>query len=830
MWSSENQMPSDDDGEYHFPDLLKSDEAVNVSQIPPAPKNLWVVKDANSNGAGGIWIVGPQNAKEFQESTTPLLEEHRYVAQRYAWPPVLYDGRKCHVRVYGLMTCDGRAFVHKRAFLHVANEPFLHQSNESEFLASKHITNCCANSHDELKFAGEICADMEATDFSELGGQTVVPLADFFLSISASVAELSRQSFLFLRGGEANNGFEYLGMDFILSYDANNEPVAYMLEVNAPPSQDTATGLPHAETLHDDVIRDILTLWVFPKVTGHAIESPGGWKCVYDGRGDNMRDTSIVVPSKAAILNKIRWAIYERKNSKIYDETEKSSARVLHGKNDHGLRETLSAAVVATFARSQFPYFADNEEAKIVSSSSLRPAQIFFENAGGSQVPYQVIQAVSSSLSYRNRCVNGQKSMEAARCTISTILGANVDEHLIFLGANASSLFEQLAHKYVQSGLLSRNDEIIVSTENHLANVTPWLSAAQTVGAKVKWWHVEGPDFGMNRHISVEGPSCRSHDLRELLSSRTRVLAVSNASNVIGEARDLNALCELAKKRTNEFVQIVVDGVAAVPHVSPSLSDSGVDWYGISCHKLFGPHVGALCGRKAVVKLLDPIGNHSCDEDLYQILENGTSNYEACAGVHGLGRYFRALARFTNREHDETLVPDPLQTRNQCTESRCDRHEDLRQTHCSNEVSVGSEDFELNERDVSEAYKRIRISEAPLVELLHTRLKSCGAVRIIASGTASLAKLPVFSFLHRFIPSSVIVRKCHDHGIVCRQSSFLSTVALQEYYGFGSQGNDNQSRKDDGVVRVSLAHYNKASEVEFLMDTLESLPQWWRIE
>jgi hypothetical protein len=75
MWSSENEKPSyDSDGQ--FPDLLKSHEAFDFSQIPPSPQNLWVVKDANSNGAGGIWIVGPQNAKEFAELTTPLLEEH----------------------------------------------------------------------------------------------------------------------------------------------------------------------------------------------------------------------------------------------------------------------------------------------------------------------------------------------------------------------------------------------------------------------------------------------------------------------------------------------------------------------------------------------------------------------------------------------------------------------------------------------------------------------------------------------------------------------------------------------------------------------------------
>jgi hypothetical protein len=79
----------------------------------------WVVKDASSNGAGGIWVVGSANFDQFcDNAASPLIEEHRYVAQRYAWPLVLYGGRKCHVRVYGLLTSDGRAFVHRRAFLH----------------------------------------------------------------------------------------------------------------------------------------------------------------------------------------------------------------------------------------------------------------------------------------------------------------------------------------------------------------------------------------------------------------------------------------------------------------------------------------------------------------------------------------------------------------------------------------------------------------------------------------------------------------------------------------------------------------------------------------
>ena len=116
-----------------------------------------------SNGAGGIWIVSPDKCRLnfLLIDGCNLIEEHRYVAQQYAWPPVLYGGKKCHVQsLWSVFTADHKAFVHRKCFLHVANEAFT-AGNYQE--ASVHITNCCANSHDEKKFAGEICADLVLT-------------------------------------------------------------------------------------------------------------------------------------------------------------------------------------------------------------------------------------------------------------------------------------------------------------------------------------------------------------------------------------------------------------------------------------------------------------------------------------------------------------------------------------------------------------------------------------------------------------------------------------------------------------------------------------------
>ena len=430
-------------------------------------------------------------------SCTPLYEDHTYVAQAYAWPPVLFRRRKFHVRVYAAMTCDGRAWCHRRCFLHVANDPFnviVGNASESSYQDSVHITNCCANSHDDGKFAGEICADLDASDHCLQSGrgmddngetdgvradhELVIGLSEFAPSIHASIAKLAERSFPFLRGGQGNRGFEYLGLDFILSYNQQQQPVAYLLEVNAPPSQDTATGLPHAEDLHNEVIRDLLTLWVYPSILG-VPEMRGGWQCVYAENPEPVenREGDVILPSKAAILNKIRWTLYERKQLAATVPRAERKRSHTPGVDD-------KPCPVSTQARSFFPYFTKSTS----SAESSGPPLIFFENAGGTQVPWQVITAVSSSLESRHRAVTGAQSVAAAKAALSVLLGASPSHYSIFLNGNASTLLASLAQHYVQSGLLRAGDEIILCVENHQANLQPWLGAAQLVGAVIRWW------------------------------------------------------------------------------------------------------------------------------------------------------------------------------------------------------------------------------------------------------------------------------------------------------------------------------------------------------
>ena len=426
------------------------------------PDNIWVIKDANSNGFGGIWIMDVNSEHSNPSSLSPhmlldtekspLKENHRYVAQKYSWPPVLYQGRKCHIRVY-VVIMNGRAYVHRRCFLHVANEQFqcrtstgndCDEGNFSEnFDPAVHITNCCANSHDSLKFAGEVVADFDRTDAQAEDQRSpdikAVPLHKYFPSVAASVKSLAEKTAPFIQGGEKNGGFEYLGLDFILSHkrDAENNdrkiPIAFLLEVNCPPSQDTATGLDHAENLHNEVLGDLLKMWVIPNVE-YGLSQPKetfGWKCVYESGSHETKGEDLIQPSKAIILNKIRWGIFERRMKKL-NENEDGHA---HKKSESSANASILAHTqdLTGFAQSQFPFFNGDDTSQAESKS-----RIFLESAGGSQVPIQVINSMTKSLSHRHRSIIGQKSKDEARIVAITLLGGTHSHHKVFFGENAS--------------------------------------------------------------------------------------------------------------------------------------------------------------------------------------------------------------------------------------------------------------------------------------------------------------------------------------------------------------------------------------------------------
>ncbi len=781
-----------------YPELIRSRHVdACVLPPPPAPANLWVIKDAQSNGAGGIWVVDRTNAPSFlpPASSTPLISNHRYVAQRYAWPPVLYHGRKFHIRVYGLITADGKAYVHNRCFLHVANEQFAYgrgrksddyDDGGGDFNPSVHITNCCANSHDATKFSGEICADLgrcmptdyDATgddDYTGTSAETAAPLGDYLPSISATVATLASKSLPYLAGGSANGGFEYLGMDFILSPNG----VAHLLEINAPPSQDTATGLDHAERLHDEVIGDLLKLWVLPRVeSGRYASNAGGWRCVYESENenehlDNGTDDEMTVPSKAAIVNKMRWSVFEWKMAKKYEE-EGSRLRSLR---DHKPRLERIRRV-----REAFPYFDSDEQGQ--------SRKIFVENAGGTQVPFVVIDAMTASLRNRHRDVEGSRAKQAARDTLLSILGASPANHHLFLGPNATSLLDMLAQKYIRSGYLRAGDKIVVSTENHLANVTPWELLATATGAAIVWWKP-------------------TDDLASLVTERTRIVAISHASNIVGEIRDIASICRSVGESSGGMAHVVVDGVAAAPHVHADLSQTGAHFYAVSCHKLFGPHMGALCSLRSAVDALEQDDSGSIDS-LYRLWELGTANYEACAGVgYGLSQYVSFLSSLDTAKRKTGAVRPSSEIND--AQSSYERTGEASPTN-SMQANVSAD-------MVISAYRAISHLERDASEYALSFLKKSDGVTVVQFAGDTADRIPIVGFFHKRIDADRIANVCFDEGIACRSDTFLAGPHLRNEI-------IRRGCVDGRIVRFSLVHYNTIEEAKRICKVLESIEGW----
>lgn len=382
-----------------------------TTPVPAQPNNLWVVKDAATNGAGGIWVVSSANASSFYyflRNHNHKQQKHRYVAQKYAWPLVLYRGRKFHVRVYSAMTADASIYVHRMCFLHVANDPFSLSSDEIEMPATVHITNCCANSDDADKFTGEIVASLfrDETAADKIDEESSeIDLSSFFPSISSSIQKILIDFFPFVKGGSVNGGFEYMGLDFLLSYECSESPEtappvnntrnaknfipkAYLLEINAPPSQGTATGLPCAEKVHDAVLKDLMNLWVRPCVEG-VDPTFGGWKLV--GKLNITEESSLFENNtsltfhEASLINRIRWKLFDfqqKKNeAKMRVTLQNESCRLLSDKGQEKQTEIRSDNFkcasewhsLSLFVRQQFPYFLGKES---------KTAPIFLESGG----------------------------------------------------------------------------------------------------------------------------------------------------------------------------------------------------------------------------------------------------------------------------------------------------------------------------------------------------------------------------------------------------------------------------------------------------------------
>ncbi len=290
---------------------------------------------------------------------------------------------------------------------------------------------------------------------------------------------------------------------------------------------------------------------------------------------------------------------------------------------------------------------------------ALADGYAYLDGAAGTQLPFSVIDAIGNA--YRAGLGNAGGAFPASgradaitagcRRALADLTGGHPDG--VIIGPSMTALTYRLA------GALAAGwrpgDEVIVSRLDHDANVRPWVQAAARAGATLRWAEVD-PATG-------ELPAAQ---YRELISSRTVLVAVSAASNVIGSCPDIPAITALARAAG---ALSYVDGVHATAHMPVDVAALGADFYATSAYKWCGPHVAAVIADPALLGTVHPDKLASSADTVPDRFERGTLPFADLAGVTAAvdhlasldpaaagTRRERVLASMTAaREHEQQL-------------------------------------------------------------------------------------------------------------------------------------------------------------------------------
>lgn len=282
----------------------------------------------------------------------------------------------------------------------------------------------------------------------------------------------------------------------------------------------------------------------------------------------------------------------------------------------------------------------------------------YLDGPGGTQVPQRVIDAMAAYLTAGGSNLGGPfltsresgAVTEAARSAIAALFNAAPDE--IAFGQNMTSL--TFAVSRALAATWSPGDNIVLTHLDHDGNVWPWVRAARDRDVEVRWI-----DFDPK-----EGCRLQLDQLGSLVDDRTRLVAVTHASNAVGTIVDVAQAVETAHQHG---ARTFVDAVHYTPHGAVDVAATGTDFLVASAYKFFGPHIGCLFGRREVLDEVDAYRLRPAPDKPPGKWETGTQSFESLAGVaaavdyiasHGVGGTLRervASAMEATIEYEQRL-------------------------------------------------------------------------------------------------------------------------------------------------------------------------------
>jgi cysteine desulfurase family protein (TIGR01976 family) len=265
---------------------------------------------------------------------------------------------------------------------------------------------------------------------------------------------------------------------------------------------------------------------------------------------------------------------------------------------------------------------------------ALRAGTAHFDGPGGTQVPEAVARAVAATLTSpianRGRVTAAERTADdvvtAARQALADLLGA--DPRGVVFGRSATQLTFDVSRALAAAW--GPGDEIVVSRLDHDANIRPWVIAAEAAGATVRWAAFD-PATG----------ELTADDVAEVLTDRTRLVAVTGASNLIGTRPPV---AEIAARAHAVGALLAVDGVHLTAHAPVDVRALGADLFTCSPYKFLGPHCGVLAAVPALLESLAPAKLLPSSNDVPERFELGTLPYELMAGTTAAIDFLAGLA------------------------------------------------------------------------------------------------------------------------------------------------------------------------------------------
>lgn len=285
---------------------------------------------------------------------------------------------------------------------------------------------------------------------------------------------------------------------------------------------------------------------------------------------------------------------------------------------------------------------------------------VYLDSAATAQKPRAVIEAVRRYYEHDNANVHraihalGERATikyEEARQKVARFINAPETETVIFV-KNATEAINLVAYGWAWHNLTS-GDEILLSPIEHHSNLVPWQLAAKATGARLRFFNV------------TEDGRIRTDNLDDVITERTKLVAVTHASNVLGTIVPVQEIAAVAKQKG---AVVVVDGAQSTPHMPVDVQALGCDFFALSGHKMMAPTgIGVLWGRRELLEKMEPflgggdmINSVSLEDakwaDLPYKFEAGTPNI---AGVIGLGAaidYLNELGMENVLNHEQHIV------------------------------------------------------------------------------------------------------------------------------------------------------------------------------